>query len=250
MKKLLLIVTLLFCLSFVIFALSANYNNGNGTIISNVLVNSINWEIRTHKQVIEIGNLADPENLLVYDDILSMNIIKELSIGTKIQILQIARAAFNGKYHVWLNILVDKKSGWILFGSFSYDFAQFSDPYFNNRWEILRTIQTSRIWTIRKMVYQHVAVWVVLNIRDKPGMSDTQVISKIERPVDGNPQVNLLVQAATEETETINGIEDRWLEVEYNGVKGWIFGGYTTVERGGAKYITPDSILDSGLGYY
>ena len=94
-------------------------------------------------------------------------------------------------------------------------------------------------WTIRKMAYQRVAVFERLNIRDKPGLIDTKVISKII-PTYENSQINLYVSEVTEERETIDGITDRWLRINYNGINGWVFGGYTSVERGGYKYYNKE----------
>jgi hypothetical protein len=105
-------------------------------------------------------------------------------------------------------------------------------------------------WTARKMIYQTVAVWEVLNIRDKPGLAGTRIISKIIPPEVGSGQINLNVMEATEEMETIDGITDRWLKIKYNGVEGWVFGGYADVERGGPKYHTPESIIDFNLGWH
>jgi hypothetical protein len=91
---------------------------------------------------------------------------------------------------------------------------------------------------------------VALNIRDKPGLIGTKVLSTIVPPGLGDPQINLDVTEATEEQETIDGKTDRWLKIKYHGVEGWIFGEYASVERGGPKYFTPDAIIDFKLGYY
>jgi uncharacterized protein YraI len=56
--------------------------------------------------------------------------------------------------------------------------------------------------------------------------------------------------AVTEETETIDGINDRWLKVNYNGIEGWVFGGYVDYERGGSRYLTPENIISDWLDYY
>jgi hypothetical protein len=46
-----------------------------------------------------------------------------------------------------------------------------------------------------------------------------------------------------------NGENDRWLKISYQGTEGWIFGGYTDVERGGPKYYLPETIIDWHLGW-
>ena len=55
----------------------------------------------------------------------------------------------------------------------------------------------------------------------------------------------------TEETETIDGLTDHWLKVEYEpGKFGWIFGGYASVERGGPKYYIPEKTVIFDLSWY
>jgi hypothetical protein len=102
------------------------------------------------------------------------------------------------------------------------------------------------------VIHQIVAYWGYdnLNIRNNPGTIGTKVISKITPPGDISSQINLDVLEVTEETETIEGKTDRWLKIIYNGVEGWIFGGYTSVERGGPKYFTPEYIIAFELGWY
>jgi hypothetical protein len=169
-----------------------------------------------------------------------------------IYIEKIAEANDAQDFYYWLNIKTNNNvDGWIFCGKYNYEYAQFKVPYFNNRWEIIKILNIGiKSWTIRKMNYQRVAVWEVLNIRDKPGLIETKVIEKIVPPENGNPQVNLDVIAATEEMETIDNLNDRWIKINYHGVEGWIFGGYASVERGGPKYYTPESIIYFKLGWY
>lgn len=55
----------------------------------------------------------------------------------------------------------------------------------------------------------------------------------------------------TEETETIDGLTDHWLKIEYASNKyGWIFGGYASVERGGPKYYIPEAMIIFDLSWY
>lgn len=251
MKKHAIILFLFLILSSNVFGEQGNYSSGNGTIINQTIDDNISWVIRKHNQRVQIGDLAEKENLSIYDSYSSAGIlIGELKMGDYINIYKIAEAKKNDHYYVWLNISTDNKvSGWIFFNKNLYESAQFCDPYFNNRWEILRSIKNGKSWTIRKMIYQLVTVWEVLNIRDKPGIIGSYVISKIIPSPNGNPQINLNVLETTEETETIDGKNDRWLKINYNGIKGWIFGGYVSVERGGPKYYTPENIIDFGLGF-
>ena len=247
---LLLIVLLLYASNS--FSQAGNYNSGNGTIVEVKKDAKGAWQIRQHVQRLQIGDFSDEKNLQIYEThSMDGNAIGRLKSGDFINIVQVAEAIIDEQYHIWLNINTDRGlKGWLLLGIYGYDYAQFEDPYFNNRWEITGIIRTSKVWTIRTMIFQMVSVVEVINIRDKPGLVGTTVISKIVPSENDNPQVNLVVTEATEETETIDNRNDRWLKITYNGIVGWIFGGYASVERGGHKYYTPENIILSELEYF
>ena len=62
---------------------------------------------------------------------------------------------------------------------------------------------------------------------------------------------NIAARIITEETETIDGLTDHWLKIEYASNKyGWIFGGYASVERGGPKYYIPEAMIIFDLSWY
>lgn len=233
-----------------IFSQVGNYLNGNGTVVDVKTANDQTWTIRKHVQELQLGEFAKDSNLEIHSDYsMSGGTIGQLKVGDFISVTQVAEASVSDEYESWLKISTDSGlSGWIFLGSYSYEYAQFRDPYFKNRWEVTGFLQTNRKWTTRRMFYQHVAVWEVLNIRDRPGLQGSKVISRIVPPKNNNPQVNLDVMEVTEETETIDGKNDRWLKIQYNGTIGWIFGGYASVERGGYKYYTPENIILSTLG--
>jgi hypothetical protein len=256
MKRMLIFLVFLTNILILGFSQSNNHNyaNGNGTISETKTDGNIRWIYRKHIQYIQIGDLSREENLNIYDKPVLENgtIIGKLKLNDNINIISVAEASKVNHYYYWLNISMDNGiNGWIFCGDYNYEYAQFEVPYFDNRWEITEKIVIhGKSWTIRKMIYQLVAVWEVLNIRDKPGLVDTKVISKIIPPENGNPQVNLNVTEATEERETIDGRTDRWLKINYHGVEGWIFGGYASIERGGYKYYTPENIISSRLEWY
>ena len=252
MKKAILFLAGLLACNISSFSESNNYLDGNGTVVETMTVTSETWTVRKHIQRVQIGDLAQERSLQIYSEHSDRSrVIGRLKVGDFVNISRVAEAITKDEYSVWLQIATDKNiSGWIFFGSYSNEYAQFSDPYYHNRWEVIGYFKASKSWTIRRMFYQHVAVWEVLNIRDKPSLKDTKVISKIVPPENGNPQVNLDVTEATEETETIDGRNDRWLKISYHGIEGWIFGGYVDVARGGPKYFTPESIIYFGLGSY
>ena len=49
-----------------------------------------------------------------------------------------------------------------------------SDPYYENRYEVLEEIRTSKKWTARKLC-QTVSVWKEVAVRVKPGFSEKVV---------------------------------------------------------------------------
>jgi hypothetical protein len=251
MGKIILVLILLSSTFTVGFSQVNDYNNGNGSILETKIERNVKWVIRKHIQIIKIGDLANNENLNIIDNLTlaNGNIIGKLKLNDTINITQIAETTVGDVYYVFLKIEVDDKiNGWIFFDKGKLESAPYFAPYYNNRWEILERINVGeRTWTCRR-IEQIVSVWEVLNIRDKPGLIDTKVISKIIPPK--YPQVNVNVLGITEENDTIDGKQDRWLKIDYNGITGWIFGGYSGVERDGPKYYFPESLIYFGLGWY
>ena len=235
-----------------LFSKTNNYNNGNGTIVELKKFNNQKWEIRKHIQRVQIGDMANKYNMLIYENHSQQSkIVYELKLDDYINVSQVAQTYIDEQFYVWLKVGMDNNiNGWLFFGEYSSNYGRYHIPYLNNRWEIIEYIKTTRKWTIRRMLFQWVTVWEELDIRNKPGIINTTVISKIVRPKDGDSQVNLEVIEATEETETIDDCNDRWLKIRYNGIEGWIFGGDANVQRGGPKYYLPETIIDFGLGYY
>jgi hypothetical protein len=231
-------------------AQSSEYRNGNGTVLDLTRSDNVTWTTRKHVQRIQIGDIPGPDSLVVHSDHSdSAGVVTRMTVGEVVDISRVAEEVVNSEYYVWLQLTTSREvTGWVFLGKYSSEYAQFLDPYFDNRWAITGNITTSRDWTFRKMIYERVAVGVVLNIRDKPGLTGTKVISKILSPKDAT-QINLDVMEATEETETIDGKTDRWLKIRCNGAEGWIFGGYADVMRGGYKYYTPENIILSQMGY-
>ena len=250
------------------FSQSANYANGNGTILETKIDGNAQWVFRKHIQRLQIGNLAmgidhgKNKSLIIYrQPILNQNnILGEIKLNDYINITQVAEVNAGNSYHVWLKIETGTNIiGWIYMGEFSDPF-HWLVPYFNNRWEILETIRMrNRVWTVRKMGLRpdRVSAWLTIDIRDRPGFVNTEIISRIIPKTNdhgGSELIFLTVIAMTEETETVmireRPEEDHWLKINFNGVEGWIFGGYTGVERGGAKYFTPENLVYSMLGWH
>lgn len=253
-KYLLLLIAILF--SSMLFA-DPNYNNGNGTIILEKKTDNINTIVRKCEVDVKIGDLLKEENRIIYDDYESKKIIGKLKDNDNVKVLQVCRREFplekkdsnqNVKGEVWYKIQKEKTVGWLCIYS-SY-LNEYSDPYYNNRYEIIEKITSSgKNWTVRSMD-QSLSVWKNINIVDVPGTKGNNIIYTI-KPGDEDPiQTNINIIAMTEEVETIENQTDHWLKVEYKNFTGWIFGGYATAERGGPKYYIPENTVQFCLGWY
>jgi hypothetical protein len=134
----------------------------------------------------------------------------------------------------WLYVKTDDgKIGWLYLG---IDI----DPYGDGIWSIEETMKIkNKKWTIRKMT-GGLSVWKTLNVNDKPGFDGARILFRLV-PTTDNPQLDVTILAITEEKDTVGGLSDYWVKIkDENNRTGWIFGGYTSVERGGPKYRIPN----------
>ena len=257
MKKSILLIVLL-CLSQIVFP-DPNYKNGNGTIITASQKDGVKTTIR--KCIIsniKIGDCLPESNRTIYKNYTFNKSIGKLKDNDIIDVLEICTIEYLNKPadkwgkpagEVWFKIQHQKSDGYICVCK---DFIQmYSDPYYEDRYEVLEEIQTSKKWTVRKLE-QLVSIWEKTNIRDKPGL-DGNVVSHTHNFELGtrSPQETYEILAITEETETIDKFKDHWLKIEYEpGKFGWIFGGYASVERGGMKYYLPEDCVIYQLTWY
>ena len=255
MKKSLFLIILV-VLAQLIFA-NPNYNNGNGTIIFSQNQDGVKTTIRKCEiDSIIIGDLLADKNRNIYSNYNFSKKIGKLNDNDAIKILEVCTIEYlnkpedkwgNPSGELWYKIIHKNKEGYICISPTSL--SEYSNPYFDNRYEILEEINSENKWTVRKL-NQLVAVWENLNIRNKPGTSNTEIIYTI-RPGNSDPiQTNVEVIAITQEKDTIDGKSDYWLKIKYKNYEGWIFGGYTTVERGGPKYYLPEAMIDFDLSWY
>ena len=249
-----ILISLISCLS--LFA-APNYEGGNGTIISEKTENYKKVIIRKCELDVKIGDLLTESNRTIFDNYTGGKEIGKLKDNDKIKVLEScvitntdspADKWGNVSGEVWYKINFAGKNGWINIEKKSV--GQYSDPYYNNRYEILETIELDgKKWTVRRLD-QKVSVYENLNIRNNPGTKNTKVVYTI-RPKDTDPiQTNVDVIAITQEKETIDGKTDYWLKIKYKNYEGWIFGGYTSVERGGPRYYIPEAKVEFNLGWY
>ena len=255
MKKRFLLIVLLAFSQFV-FA-NPNYKNGNGTIISSVEKDGVKTTIR--KCIINNVKIREmlQENSTIYENYTFNKTIGQLKDGDIINVLEVCTIEYlnnpkdkwgTADCALWFKIQLKNLSGCICVCKQYLNI--YCNPYYENRYEILGEIQASKKWTVRKLE-QTVAVWEKLNVRDKPGLDGKKVflLHNFE-PGTRDPQENYEILAITEETETIDGLTDHWLKIEYAPQKyGWIFGGYVTVERGGVKYYIPEHLVISYLHF-
>ena len=257
MKKSILLI-ILFSISQIVFP-NPNYKNGNGTIITSSEENGVKTTIR--KCIInniKIGDLLQEKNRTIYEDFNFNKTVGKLKDNDNINVLEVCTIEYLNKPNdrwgnpageLWYKIQLGNVIGCICKSPDSL--GEFTEPYYDNRYEIIEEIQTSKKWTIRKLK-QEISVWVRLNVRDTPGL-DGKKVFLLHNFEEGtrSPQENHTIVAITEETETIDGLTDHWLKIEYEpGKFGWIFGGYATVERGGPKYDIPENTIIFDLSWY
>ena len=262
MKKSVLLILLL-SLAQLAFS-NPNYKNGNGTIISSSEKDGTKIIIRKCEvDDIKIGDLLEERNRDIYADYNFDKRIGKVHDNDLIKVLEVCTIEYlnkpkdkwnNAAGELWYKFQL-KSDGTIgCLCTNNVYLAEYENPYHENRYEVLEEIQTSKKWTVRKL-NQLVAVWERLNVRDKPGLEGKKVFMLHDYDYSNgsglNPQENHEILAITEETETIDGINEHWLKIEYAPNKyGWIFGGYATVERGGPKYYIPEAMVKFDLSWY
>ena len=215
----------------------SNYNNQNGTIIEYSTDSDSKRILRKHIQRVFVSDETSPGLLEIYEKPLQTStIITKVCYGQTIDVINVLtiEKKQKEKNETWLKISMKNITGWIYFG--------IENPYKNNKWEIVQTIQIgSKHWTIRKLE-QGITIWNTTNVYEKPGLLENKILFTI-KALDDNEQINLMALSITEEVDVINGKTDNWAYINYQNRKGWIFCGDATVERGGPKYLTPENVI-------
>ncbi len=223
----------------VCFSLSAE-SVRNGTVIKTMEVDGVPVTVRKHEQIVEIGYSARDYEKVVYDSPFSQNTRGLLSDGDVICIREIYIV---GTSEIWLRYDFGEESFFMLYekseSSPAYDF------YADNRWQVQSVIDDSeQQWHVLRYTGSYM-VYTNLNIRDTPGLKGKK-IGMIE--ASGRNGVPVSCTEITEEKQSIDGKTERWAKITWNGVTGWVFGGYLDFERGGSRFITPEWKIDSELG--
>ena len=208
---------------------------------------------RTHQQKLSLGELTNDFN--IYKDINKNQVITRVTLDDSVNAeeLWVVQAKKDLLHYVWLKVSYKGIQGFFYYsGAYYSDYYKkyidgYSDPYQNNRWEILEKINTgSKEWTVRKM-YQTLSVFSEIEVRDKPGLTGTAVIAKIPTSFqNGNGQGTIIVEAITEEYE--DSYRNRWIRTTVGGKTGWVSGRYLSAERGGPTYYIPEDWISFDTG--
>ena len=225
-----------------------DYENGNGTILAQTEDNDFYILKRKHQQKIKIGEMTDDFN--IYKDINKSQVLTQITLNDRINVeeLWVVQSKKDSLHYVWLKVSYNGIQGFFFYSGAHYNnyykkiVDSYSDPYQNNRWEILEKIKTgNKVWTARK-VYQTLSVFSengFVEVRDKPGLVGTVVIAKIPSSFkNGNGQENIITEAITEEYE--GSYNKRWVRITVEGKTGWISGASLSAERGGPTYYIPE----------
>ena len=264
MKKSLLI--LVFVLS--LYSINAqNYGNGNGFVISSDYIPELDYKIIRWKHVQNVKMAEDcdfPDDYKsMWDDFLylynsdytlveewgEVPLIKDCT-GKTITIMEILKVIRdNDNYFYLFHVEVEGQTGYMR------AFKEEADFYENGFWSIVDRIESSgKKWTIRNVrESSHFKVKERLFVRDKPGTNGTKKIYLFykDEEAPGNNSFDgkyIKVKNVTEEKEVIDGIEGRWLNIEYENIEGWVFEGYVDCEVFWG-YFEPNAIINLFFTY-
>lgn len=256
MKKIILI---LFLFSSLCSVNAQNYGNGNGSIISEETFDDCKIIRKKHVQIVKMSENCDvPEDyksmwkefrLLYESDHVLMQDWDEFPLifdcsGKDINIKEIIKISYDNRRPLYLfKVEVEKQKGYMR------AFEDEWDLYEEGSWSIDSHIESSgRNWTIRKVKEsEFFDVRERLYVRDKPGVNGTKKIYLFfkdeELPEEYNRGKIIKVKKVTEENEIIDGREGRWLYIEYENIKGWVFEGYV-FKSFFWGYFEPEKIID------
>ena len=201
------------------------YSGGNGTILSHTIENGNEIIIRRHLQRFRVFlGMWFPceERLIVFEKPSSnSNTLFQLDDGSYVNTLQVANVVnlLDNSISNWVKIKDDiGRTGWL-------DMNTRLDPYRDGNGAFLETIRTgNKEWTVIK-VNDPLAVfasWSTVDIRDKPGLTDSTVIFQWVN--ENNVRSNVRALAITREVDIVNGRSGHWVRIIDNEERvGWIF---------------------------
>jgi hypothetical protein len=229
-----------------------NYDDGNGSILYAKNINDIKWIFRKHEQVTRIYNM---KSLIAYEQ--PGNIGEKLFgiiSGEEINIYEMAIKVNSNHPEYWLKISNKQgENGWIYGGA--------GDPYKNEYGVVAEIFNIENIiWTARIIAAESYLAADGLNVRDRPGLIDTNIIFQIRKEDYGEAglerkwgdyyyEMHVRLLLITVEKDTINGVTEHWVKIKdkFNN-EGWVFGGFLEMgDRGGGKYLTPELFVSFDL---
>ena len=259
MKKKILVLFLIMSL----FSISAqDYGNGNGSIISEETTHD-DWQIirKKHIQTVKMSEDCDVPNdyKSLWEDFYPLYesdyalvqewgevpLIKDCS-GKTVNIKEIIKISRDHYYNPELYLFyveVDGQAGYMR--AFQDEWELYED----GRWSIVGQIESSgRKWTVRKVWESEMFdIRERLYVRDKPGTNGTKKIYLFykdeELPGEYDSGKWIKVKKVTDEKEIIDGREGRWLYIEYENIKGWVFEGYVFKDFFWG-YFEPEDIIN------
>lgn len=219
-----------------VFLFAEEKNIYNGYLLKEEKIENQAYISRHHEQTIKIGYSASDFNKIVYKNFISEEEIGKIEKGDTIHITEIIIV---DDKKTFLKINTDTIQGYILLSNNKYDL------YDNGNWLPQETLKSGEKVYHTLKNSQFFNVYENLRIRDVPGLDGTK-IGLIEGA--GKSSVIVKTMAVTEEKDTIDGKTERWAKIEYNGIVGWVFGGYLSYERGGPRFNFPETELELELG--
>lgn len=214
--------------------------NENGAIIDNTKNIDLVTYIRRFIIKYEINKYCYDSIRKLYDSPNLSSEYRNLQDGIVINTLAILQKKDeNGTSECWLNVQeLRNKNGWIYLGSI--------DPYKNNNWEIIGTINIDGKEVMLRKYTHSFSVTRNKPAYDKPSLN-AKIIWRAER-TDNNPQINVRAICVTSDTYQGRYFQEHWVKIKdsYDRI-GWMPGDVLDVERGGAKYLSPENIVLSSI---
>lgn len=233
-----------------------NYNNGNGTIIKKTSDDNFYITRKKHQQKLKIGEMA--KDRAIYKAIDKKEVLVNVNLNDYVNVEEfwVVQSKEDSLHYTWMKVSYNGNTGFMYYGGAYYnsyykktiDFI--ADPYKNNQWEILETIQSNgKSWTVRKLC-QTLSVFSkddYVYLYEKPGDTTSTVVAKLSSSYkNGNGQINITTEAITEEYET--SYRDRWVRISLEGKTGWISSKHLSAERGGPIYKIPEDCITFKYG--
>ncbi len=220
MKKTILFLVILLSFSKLFADSDDNYD---GKLLQNEYVDGHHVVRRSHSEFLRIDRYDRDSLKTIYDSPLTQNVIGNIETGS----IEVSELFYLDNNQLWLKVQYKNIVGYIFCKSGAEDkYASFHFDTvigrFDDKWH---TIEYKNSY----YVPYSVDIW------DSPGVYGDK-IGKIE--VTSGESVYF-----TTSRITVNDKYNRWVEIEYKGIKGWISGGCLEYSRGGHTFTYVDSLL-------